>query len=1395
MESTLASVSAEWSSTFNAITDALCLVDLQGNVRCCNRAFAAFVGRTPEEVVGASCCALLHGGPDHPPEWPLPKALETRAHQEAEYLLGNRWVRVAAYPAFDDAGAVVGAVHSLAVIDERKRAEENLRRALTWREEIFQGSRDAIFISDVNSRFTAVNRAACELTGYPRDELLRMRIPDLHEPLDLDAYETSHDRILAGDETVTSAYIKRNDGRRVATEFNNRRIVVEGVTYMHTVARDVTERERTAAALRESEDRYHMLFESANDAILLMKDGRFVDCNARTLEIFGCTRDEIVGHKPEELSPAIQPDGSLSSRAAQARITAALADEPQAFEWLHSRRDGTPFYAEVSLKRVALSDATYLQAIVRDITERRRAQEALRTSEKRLVRAQAVAQMGFVDWNLRTNAVLLSDEARRIHGFVRQADMVAPELVARAVHPDDKELVTKALEQAIHGAKEYDLDHRIVWPDGSVRWVHAHAQLTRDAEGAPETLLGTVVDVTERKRAEDQLREFSQRLNYHVENSPLAVIEWGPDMRLTRWSGEAERIFGWRADEVLGKRMGDFRLVYGEDESTVAEVSAALRHGRKPSRLSANRNYRKDGSVAYCEWYNSSLLGESGEVRSILSLVLDVTERKKAEEALSEKHRELTETVRQLEQSRSMLQLIIESIPTRVFWKDRDLRYLGCNSHFARDAGFSDPHQLVGKDDFAMGWREQADLYRMDDRNVMTSCRPKMNIVEPQTTPAGATNWVSTSKVPLQRADGEVVGILGVYDDITERRRAEEALRESEERYRSLFEQSPIGIYRTTPDGRILLANPALLTMLGYGSFEELAARNLETTGFEPGYPRERFREILERDHELRDFEAVWTTKSGTAVRVLENARAVRGADGAILHYEGTVEDITARTLAEEERRRLSAAIEQAAEAVVVTDREGTIQYVNPAFERVTGYGRDEVLGRTPRMLKSGSHDAAFYKSLWDTITAGEVWSGHLINRRKNGSTYEEETTISPVRGPDGRIVNYVAVKRDVTHEVALQQQLNQAQKMEAVGRLAGGIAHDFNNLLQALLTHAQLLRAHAQDPEHIREEAAKVEQDVTRGTGLIRQLLLFSRQETSRLERIDLNDVALNAVGMLRRLVRENIVFDLELADRPTTVEADRGQLEQVLMNLVVNASDAMQQGGRLVIRTGCEPHGSSWLEVEDNGQGIPEAVLEHIFEPFFTTKEPGKGTGLGLSVVHGIVARHHGRVELDTRPGRGSKFRVLLPHTGAGGFDTAPAAAIGPEELPVGSGERVLVVEDETGAREGLKEILVSLGYDVVAVGSGSEAGCLAAEPTFALLLTDLLLPDVAGHDLAEGLQARWPGLAVVLMSGYAEDEAVRRGIEAGRIRFLQKPFNMQTLATTVRAALSERPPSGRA
>ena len=642
----------------------------------------------------------------------------------------------------------------------------------------------------------------------------------------------------------------------------------------------------------------------------------------------------------------------------------------------------------------------------------------------------------------------------------------------------------------------------------------------------------------------------------------------------------------------------------------------------------------------------------------------------------------------------------------------------------------------------------------------------------------------------LTELAGDIAFALETIDTAERSEAAEQALRASEERYRTLVEQAPIGIYRTTPGGAIVAANPALLRMLGYASFEELAARDLSHEGYEPTYPREAFKQRIERDGEIRGFESGWAARDGHMVLVRENARVVHAADGSVAYYEGTVEDITELKRGEEERLKLGAAVEQAAEMIVMTDLDGRIEYINPAFERVTGYGREEVIGQKSSLLKSGRQDAVFYARLWRTIKDGRTWHGHFINRRKDGSEFEEDATISPIKDLAGTIVSYVAVKRDVTQEVALEAQLRQSQKMEAIGSLAGGVAHDFNNILQALLSQAQLLQTHAHDPERVKELSAELGQQISHGASLTRQLLLFSRRETAKPELLDLNASVRDATKMLQRLVRANIALEIVLAPESVPVNVDRGQLEQVLVNLTLNAADAMPDGGTLTIRTGALAGGRVWLSVEDTGTGIPEAIRERIFEPFFTTKGAAKGTGLGLSVVHGIVTRSGGRIEVGSVEGQGTVFKVILPAGGAGEFSAAGAAAQGTADLPAGDGERILVVEDEVAAREALCDILRSLGYEVVAAASGEEAGALPAEEPFDLLLTDLMLPGISGPQLAQGLQDRWPLLRVILMSGYTEDDAVRRGTSEGNVRFLQKPFGAAALAAEVRAALASGP-----
>jgi signal transduction histidine kinase len=374
--------------------------------------------------------------------------------------------------------------------------------------------------------------------------------------------------------------------------------------------------------------------------------------------------------------------------------------------------------------------------------------------------------------------------------------------------------------------------------------------------------------------------------------------------------------------------------------------------------------------------------------------------------------------------------------------------------------------------------------------------------------------------------------------------------------------------------------------------------------------------------------------------------------------------------------------------------------------------------------------------------------------------------------------------------EEALRQseaQLAHAQRMEAIGILAGGVAHDFNNLLQALLAQLQLLRRNLPAGEgHWVALTNEIEEQIQHGAALTRQLLLFSRRETAVMARVDINDLVKEGSRMIQRLIRATIQLSVDTTPGPLLVKGDRGQLLQVVINLAINASEAMPGGGQLTICSGRTDDRRPWLAVKDSGEGIPDEIRGRIFEPFFTTKTGSKGTGLGLSVVHGIVAKHGGSIDVRSAAGQGTIITVVFPPADASRSERGTELSAALEGVPLGHHERILVVEDERGTREALGQLLEGLGYEVETAASGEEAGLLPVDPPFAVLVTDLMLPGVAGPDLARGLAERWPGLRVILMSGYTEDEAIRREVGDGGVRFLQKPFDIGTLARELRATL---------
>jgi two-component system, cell cycle sensor histidine kinase and response regulator CckA len=516
-------------------------------------------------------------------------------------------------------------------------------------------------------------------------------------------------------------------------------------------------------------------------------------------------------------------------------------------------------------------------------------------------------------------------------------------------------------------------------------------------------------------------------------------------------------------------------------------------------------------------------------------------------------------------------------------------------------------------------------------------------------------------------------------------------------------------------------------------------------------------------------------------------------------YFVAVFDVITERKRTEAARQLLASAIEQAAEMIVITDPLGSIQYVNPAFESVTGYAKEEVLGRSPRILKSGEHETSFYEDLWGTIASGKAWAGHFVNKKKDGTRYTEDATISPVHDAEGRIVNYVAVTRDSTHERHLEEQLRQAQKMESVGRLAGGVAHDFNNMLQVISSYVELSLAHVDSGHVLHKNLQQIQKAAQRSAELTGQLLAFARKQTVSPKVLDVNDAVAGMLKMLQRLIGEDIDLAWMPGHAAGKIRIDPSQLDQILANLAVNARDAIAGVGKLTIGTdivmidqaysadhpGHIPGTFVLLTVSDDGSGMSKETLSHIFEPFFTTKGIGQGTGLGLATVYGIVNQNNGFINVYSEVGQGTTFKIYLPRSEGEG---AARAQVSEDEPPRGS-ETVLVVEDEAAILELSKLMLENLGYTALTAQTPAEAIRLVSEHIDAihLLVTDVVMPQMNGRDLALLITELKPGLKVLFMSGYTADVIAHQGLLDEGVSFVSKPFSMNALAEKIRAALA--------
>jgi len=944
--------------------------------------------------------------------------------------------------------------------------------------------------------------------------------------------------------------------------------------------------------------------------------------------------------------------------------------------------------------------------------------------------------------------------------------------------PEERDSLDERIEQGRWRPVRFGGRH--VTRDGRTLEVDVAARpLPRDGE---RSVVVVAHDVSPLKRTEARLRESEQLQRAMVAGAPLAVYSTDPAGRTLAWNPAAEEIFGWKAVDVIGTPPP---LASEDGDETFARLQERALEGES----FCGREivlHRKDGSRLDARVSIAPVRDDRSGVTGVVGAIEDVTEERRVAAALSENQRRMA--------------TLLDNLPGMAYRCRLDpewtMRFV---SEGARDLTGHRPEDLV--DNARLSY---AELIHPDDRDrVWKVVRKAVDeerpfVLEYRIVDAhGVEKWVWERGCAVNGGDSPAE-LEGFVTDITERKRGEQTLQESEARFRSLVEGAPDAVFVQT-GGRFAYVNDTCARLLGARVPEDLLGREVlaRVHPDDRESVRERIRRLNEDREPVELVEETFLTLADEPVPVEASATPIEydGERGALVF----VRDVRERKEGELERERLQRAIEQAGEAVVLTDTEGTIEYVNPAFERISGFSRDETIGENPRIQKSDEQDEPFYREMWETIIRGETWEGRVVNRRKDGTLYTAEVTISPVRDERGTIVNYVAVERDISREIELEEQLLQAQKMESVGRLAGGLAHDFNNMLTVVTGHVEMALETVEPGDPVRSSLEEIRNAARRSTNLIGQLLSFARRQIIAPRVVDLDGAIDRRLEMLARLIGENI----DLVWRPGgagSIKIDPARLDQVLTNLMVNARDAIEGVGKVVVETGrrefdeeyCAFHVGfipgryAMLEVSDTGVGMDRETLERIFEPFFTTKPAEEGTGLGLSTVYGIVRQHEGFLNVYSEPGGGTTFRIYLPHVTD--EETVDEDAPEPEEASTGGTETVLVVEDEPALLALVTGLLERLGYTVISAETPEEAIRIAEgyPDTIELLLTDVVMPGMNGRELCETITGEHPDLACLYMSGYAADIVAHQGELDEDVHFLPKPFSLAELARAVREAL---------
>jgi len=1224
------------------------------------------------------------------------------------------------------------------------------------------------------------------------------------------------------------------------------------IEYLVVVSMDITERKRADRSLQESEEKFRSLFEQAGDYILILeiKDDDLViaDANQAACKTHGYTHEAFLGTSIMHL------DKGLDKEDVQGIMGRIMSGESVLFETAHAKKDGTIFPVEVSSKLLEVGNGpTLIISIERDITNRKQAEERDKQQQYYLEKSQELGKIGTWALDLRENILRWTDENCRIFG-VPPGSMANYEIFISKVHPDDREYVNHEWMAGMAG-KPYDIEHRLLI-DGVTTWVREKADVTFDENGEAVSAIGFTQDITERKQAEEHIQQANEQLQNAIHNMPNAYILWDTELRVIEWNKAAEEIFGYSREEMLGKNATDY-IVPRDARHLVGDVFRKLQVGVVTDYSEKDNNLRKDGTLISCHWFNAPLVDDEGRVFAIITQAQDITKRKRVETY----QRLCSDVISILQGSgelQDIIQQVLESIDLVVNCDAIGMRLKAAEDFpYFTQKGFSD--DFVLKENTLIARDSGGGICRDASGNICLECTCGLVISgntdpsNPSFTEAGScwtndsypmlelpksadprnnprntcihSGYGSVALIPI-RTKHDTIGILqlnakrknafnldliqhlemitGNIGQALTRKQAEESLCESEETYKALIEGIPDIVIRFDRDGRHLFVSENVNTIVDIPAAQFIGKthRDLGFPEINCQYWENAIRKVFESGHSLED-EFSFAGKDG---ELILNWRITPEftARGEVCSALSICRNITHQRRLEQDYQTLfREMLDGFALHEIICDKNGQpenyrFMAINPAFEEMTGLKAQDVIGKTVLDVLP-STEAHWISTYGKVALTGEPI--FFENYSQEIGKHFEVTAFRPAPNQFACIFADVTKRKQAEGErEKLENQLRQAQKMEAVGQLAGGVAHDFNNILQAVLGYGDIARFQIEEGSPARESIEGIMTAGDRAKTLVKQLLAFSRRQVLEMKDVNLNDVIDDLMKMIRRVIGEHITVDFICGRNLGIVHADKGQVEQIIMNLCVNARDAMPDAGKILIKTEnvkldeqyCSTHAQAKpgryvrLSVTDTGCGMNAETLSKVFEPFFTTKELGKGTGLGLATIYGLVKQHHGTVDVYSEIDQGTTFKVYLPVV-----ERAATSAEDEIKVPVPKGtETILLAEDDETVRKLAKGFLEKAGYTVLSASDGEEAIKLfdANDDKIDFALLDVMMPKQGGKAVFKHIQKKHPEVRVLFCSGYSMNAIHTNFVLDDGLALIQKPYQHDDLMRKIREILDK-------